>query len=39
MGDADAIGTPPESRKAEGTSDVRAAIGIDDCVRRMEAFD
>ena len=36
---ADATGTPLEAWKAEATSDVRAAIGIDDFMRRKEAFD
>ena len=34
---ADATGTPLEGWKAEATSDVRAAIGIDDFKRRKEA--
>ena len=33
---ADATGTPLEGWKAEATSDVRAAIGIDDFKRRKE---
>jgi hypothetical protein len=36
---ADATGTPLEAWKAEATSDVRATIGIDDFMRRKEAFD
>jgi len=36
---ADATGTPLEAWKAEATSDVRAAIGIDDFMSRKEAFD
>lgn len=36
---ADATGTPLEAWKAEVTSDVRAAIGIDDFLSRKQAFD
>jgi len=36
---ADATGTSLEAWKAEATSDVRAAIGIDDFLSRKEAFD
>jgi len=39
VGDADATGTPPEPWKAEGASDVRATIGIDDCIPRKAALD
>ena len=36
---ADATGTPLEAWKAEATSDVRAAIGIDDFASHKEACD
>ena len=36
---ADATGTPLEAWKAEATSDVRAAIGIDDFQSHKEARD
>jgi len=36
---ADATGAPLEDWKAEATSDVRSAIGIDDFVSRKEAVD
>jgi hypothetical protein len=36
---ADATGTPLEDWKAEATSDVRSAIGIDDFASRKEAVD
>ena len=36
---ADATGTPLEDWKAEATSDVRSAIGIDDFVVRKAAID
>jgi hypothetical protein len=36
---ADATGTPLEDWKAEATSDVRAAIGIDEFMSRKEALD
>ena len=36
---ADATGTPLEDWKAEASSDIRAAIGIDDFTSRKEAID